>query len=139
MFEGLWIAEHSDWEWQEHPVVVIDFSNISSETPENLKLDLGRQLNRQAAEQQVTLTAPLLTSQFTELILALHRKSGQPVVVMYIFEFKCNQSAETAIQQIRDKQYADRYRSSGASIFLIGVNFSTETHNVADWMVHKET
>ena len=57
---------------------------------------------------------------------------------VYIFEFKCNQRAEAAIQQIRDKQYADRYRGSGVSIFLLGINFSTETRNVAEWEVRKE-
>lgn len=58
--------------------------------------------------------------------------------MVYIFEFKCNQNAETAIQQIREKQYADRYRGRGVSIVLIGVNFSTETRNVAEWEVHKD-
>ncbi|MBF0201891.1 MAG: AAA family ATPase [Desulfamplus sp.] len=26
LFSGLWIAQHSDWQWQVHPVVVIDFN-----------------------------------------------------------------------------------------------------------------
>ncbi len=52
-----------------------------------------------------------------------------------IIEFKCNQSADTAIQQIHDKGYADRYRSSGKQIILIGINFSTEHKNLAEWKV----
>ncbi|MBN2247052.1 MAG: AAA family ATPase [Candidatus Aminicenantes bacterium] len=30
LFEGLWITEHGGWEWQEHPVVTIDFSEIAN-------------------------------------------------------------------------------------------------------------
>jgi hypothetical protein len=54
---------------------------------------------------------------------------------VYIIEFKCNQSADTAIQQIQDKGYADMYRSSGKTITLIGINFSTEKRNLAEWKV----
>lgn len=32
LFTGLWIAEHGDWEWQEHPVVLLDFSNVNNES-----------------------------------------------------------------------------------------------------------
>jgi len=36
LFEGLWIAENTDCEWKEHPVILIDFNEISNDTPENL-------------------------------------------------------------------------------------------------------
>jgi hypothetical protein len=54
---------------------------------------------------------------------------------IYIIEFTCNQSADTAIQQIQDKGYADMYRSSGKQISLIGINFSTEQKNLTEWKV----
>lgn len=36
LFKGLWIAEHGQWEWKEHPVIVIDFNEIPHQTPETL-------------------------------------------------------------------------------------------------------
>ncbi|MCP4401908.1 MAG: AAA family ATPase, partial [bacterium] len=54
---------------------------------------------------------------------------------VYIIEFKCNQSAKTAIQQIRKKRYADQYQRDGQQIVTIGINFSTEQKNLAEWKV----
>jgi hypothetical protein len=34
LFEGLWIAENADWEWKEHPTILLDFNQISHDTPE---------------------------------------------------------------------------------------------------------
>ena len=50
-----------------------------------------------------------------------------------IVEFKCNQSAETAIRQIQEKGYADPYRASGKKIVSLGINFDTETRNITEW------
>ncbi|MBF0102084.1 MAG: PD-(D/E)XK nuclease domain-containing protein, partial [Desulfobacterales bacterium] len=54
---------------------------------------------------------------------------------LFIIEFKCNQNAETAIAQIRDKAYAQPYRQKGKKIILIGINFDTEKKNVTEWKV----
>ena len=54
---------------------------------------------------------------------------------IYIIEFKCNQSAETAIRQIQEKGYAEKYQRSGKTLILIGINFSPETRNIAEWNV----
>ena len=49
---------------------------------------------------------------------------------VYIFEFKYNGSAEEAMEQIKDKNYAQPFMSSGKKIALIGANFSGETRNI---------
>ncbi len=82
LFEGLWIGEAGRWEWTPHPVVSLDFNQIALDTPETLKTDLARSLADQAHNAGFELTSPTLVSQFTELIRALHRKAGQPVVVL---------------------------------------------------------
>jgi hypothetical protein len=56
---------------------------------------------------------------------------------VYIIEFKCNQSAEATIQQIREKGYAEKYRQSGKKIALVGINFSTEKRNLEEWRVKR--
>ncbi len=82
LFEGLWIRENTDWEWKEHPVLLLDFNGISHDTPENLKLSLRRTLHQTAVDCGVSSDAPLLKNQFKELILSLHRKTGVPVVIL---------------------------------------------------------
>ncbi|MDM8551463.1 ATP-binding protein [Desulfobacterales bacterium HSG2] len=54
---------------------------------------------------------------------------------LYIIEFKCNRNAKSAIRQIRNKGYAEKYRQAGRKIILMGINFSTEKRNVAEWKV----
>lgn len=54
---------------------------------------------------------------------------------VYIFEFKRDQSADDALNQIREKGYALPYQSDSRKIFLIGVNFSSEARMPDDWKV----
>ena len=54
---------------------------------------------------------------------------------VYIIEFKINESAEAALQQIEDKQYAKPFGHDERSIYKIGVNFSTETRRIDDWEI----
>ncbi len=82
LFAGLWIAEPGRWDWQPHPVVVIDFNTIALDTPERLDADLSRTLENQAEQAGLTLTSPTVVSQFSELIIGLSQQTGQPVVVL---------------------------------------------------------
>ncbi len=52
---------------------------------------------------------------------------------IYIIEFKCNQSAETGIKQIRNKGYDQKFKQSGKKIILMGIDFDSEKRNVAEW------
>ena len=52
---------------------------------------------------------------------------------IYIMEFKINESAEAALQQIEDKQYSKPFESDGRTIYKIGVNFSTKTKRIEGW------
>ena len=52
---------------------------------------------------------------------------------VYIIEFKCNQRADLAIEQIREKGYAAPYVQSGKKIILMGINFDTVSRNISEW------
>ncbi|NJN77974.1 MAG: ATP-binding protein [Saprospiraceae bacterium] len=52
---------------------------------------------------------------------------------IYLMEFKLNEKAENAIEQIRNREYAAVYRNTTKKVFLVGVNFSKEERNVEDW------
>jgi hypothetical protein len=53
---------------------------------------------------------------------------------IYIFEFKFNKNAEDALQQIKDKDYADKYRATGKPIMGIGVNFNKAKKKIMGWL-----
>ena len=52
---------------------------------------------------------------------------------VYIFEFKVVEGEATgaALKQINDKAYADKFKGQGQPVYLIGVEFSKATRNVA--------
>ncbi|MDP3828123.1 MAG: ATP-binding protein [Polaromonas sp.] len=56
---------------------------------------------------------------------------------VYIFEFKVvNQDATgSALQQTKDKAYADKYRARGEPIHLIGVEFNKASRNIVGFEV----
>ncbi len=49
------------------------------------------------------------------------------------FKLKQNGDAASAIKQIKDKNYADKYRMNNKPIFLVGISFDTETRNIHDF------
>uniref|UniRef100_UPI0005707B78 PD-(D/E)XK nuclease domain-containing protein n=1 Tax=Treponema pedis TaxID=409322 RepID=UPI0005707B78 len=53
----------------------------------------------------------------------------------YIFEFKLKDSAAAALQQIKGKNYAERYRAENKKIVLIGVSFDAEEKTVGEWII----
>ena len=54
---------------------------------------------------------------------------------VYIFEFKRNGSAAQALQQIEEKGYATEYAADPRPLYKIGVNFSTQTGTVEEFLV----
>ena len=56
---------------------------------------------------------------------------------VYLFEFKVVELLPDgkALQQLKDKRYADKYRGAGLPIALVGVEFSRETRNVVGFEV----
>ena len=51
---------------------------------------------------------------------------------VYIFEFKLNDD-DTALEQIKAKEYFKQYLVSNKRIMIIGVNFNTDSGKIADW------
>jgi hypothetical protein len=56
---------------------------------------------------------------------------------VYLFEFKVVELEPegSALQQIKDRGYADKYRAAGQPIHLIGVEFSCEQRRVVGFEV----
>ena len=54
---------------------------------------------------------------------------------VYVMEFKLDGTAEQALQQIEEKQYALPFAKDSRKVYTIGVNFSSETRNIDKWIV----
>ena len=56
---------------------------------------------------------------------------------IYIVEFKYKGSAEAALKQIDDKDYAQQFRNALNSkpVVKVGVNISPKTHNIDSWII----
>jgi hypothetical protein len=52
-------------------------------------------------------------------------------------ELKVEASGKKALDQIRDRKYAEKYAGAGKEVFLIGLNFDAAARNVGDWEVGK--
>ena len=54
---------------------------------------------------------------------------------VYIFEFKIDKSADEALAQIEEKQYAKPFEQDPRKLYKIGVNFSSATKRMDGWKV----
>ena len=54
---------------------------------------------------------------------------------IYVMEFKLNGTAEEALRQINEKQYARPFETDGRKLFKVGVNFSKKSRNIEKWIV----
>ena len=107
-------------------------------TEENLKL---REQNYQAA---VYLIFKLM-GQFVQTEVYCSTGRIDCVVLtadsIYLFEFKLtgNGSAEDALNQIKEKCYAEKYRMDGKKIVLIGSSFDEQKKTVKEWKIEEIT
>ncbi|MGP1576876.1 MAG: ATP-binding protein [Treponema sp.] len=105
-------------------------------TEENLKL---REQNYQAAVYLIFA----LMGQFVQTEVYCSTGRSDCIVwtadSMYLFEFKLtsNGSAEDALNQIQEKNYAEMYQMDGKKIVLIGAGFEEATRTIKDWKVEQ--
>jgi hypothetical protein len=79
-----------------------------------------------------------MLSCYTTLIEKQNSKGRADVIIesdndIYIFEFKLDGSAEEALKQIEEKQYAMPYIDDSRTLHKIGVNISSESRTVSEW------
>ena len=54
---------------------------------------------------------------------------------IYIIEFKLDETAKIAMQQIKNRDYAGAFRDDPRPKVLLGINFSSKLKSVDDWVV----
>ena len=127
LFQGLWLHQ-SDYQWQQHPVIRIDFSQQRPKSATHLEQILTDILREIANSYQITLTATDYQRQFINLIQALATKKQ---VVILIDEYDKpildNLNDITEAQHIRDllKGFYTTIKSTDEYlrfVFLTGVS-----------------
>lgn len=102
LFEGLWI-EQSDWEWKQHPVIHLDFSEIAHRTPEALERSLNKHLKLHAQKYNIVLDPEdSIEDKFYSLVTELAKKEK---VVILIDEYD-----KPIIDHISNLKIAERNR-----------------------------
>ena len=56
---------------------------------------------------------------------------------IYVMEFKLDGSAEEALKQINDKQYALPFSTDTRKVYKLGVNFSHRTRSIEKWVTEE--
>lgn len=54
---------------------------------------------------------------------------------IFILEFKINQSADVALQQIKEKNYPAPFQTDPRKLVLMGINFYTRRRSINEWKV----
>ena len=73
----------------------------------------------------------------------VHTPNGRVDIVLltdirlYIIELKLNRDAQTALQQINLKNYAQRFALCGKPIVKVGINFDSTLGNIEDWIIEE--
>ena len=81
LFQGLWIYT-SDYPFDKHPVLRFDMSNISNRTPDVLESSIAYDLRNQINAEELNIPDGSPADMFKSLIIGLHKKHGQRVVVL---------------------------------------------------------
>ena len=112
----------------------LPYDNIKKDSDESIAL---REHNFQVC---VYLVFALL-GQFIELEIPVANGRTDAVIktetAIYIFEFKLKESAEAALKQIKEKNYAERFKAENKKIMLIGVSFDAEEKTVGEWITEE--
>ena len=104
-----------------------------ADTPYELARDLERHY------QNVLFIVFKLMGFYTQV--EYHTSQGRIDLVLktdqyiYVMEFKLEGTAEEALRQIKEKNYALPFASDPRKLFKVGVNFSNKLRNIEQWII----
>ena len=92
-------------------------------------------------QQMLFIIFSLLTGYVVDV--EVHTPNGRVDIVMetdtrlYLIELKLNKNAQTALQQINLKNYAQRFALCGKPIVKVGINFDSTKGYIEDWEIEE--
>ncbi len=113
LFKGLWI-EKAEYNWQEHPVIRLDFTQIYNKEPNEFKNEIKRRLIKIGDSYNIELNEERpLPGIFSELIISLYEKTNRKIVIL-IDEYD-----KSIIDNIKDVKTAKENRDILKSFYGI--------------------
>ncbi len=94
-------------------------------------------------QQMLFIIFSLLTGYVVDV--EVHTPNGRVDIVLetdtrlYLIELKLNKNAQTALQQINLKNYAQRFALCGKPIVKVGINFDSAKGNIEDWEIEAKS
>jgi hypothetical protein len=134
LFNGLWI-DGSDYDWQPHPVIHLDLSKVSYESPEKLESHLILTLSNIAKKAGLPIKGDNCGAVLDFLIADLREHFGQKVVVLideYDAPILSNIMEDELADKIREKlqYFFGILKGSEANlryVFITGISKFTHT------------
>ena len=133
LFENLWIGK-SNYSWSKHPVIHLDFSAISHENAETLKVDLIWTLEKIAKDYNINISdAPSLETKLRSLVEQLSKRAHVVLLVdEYDYPLLKHINSLEAAKKIRDvlSSFFTVIKSLDAymrAIFITGVTKFSKT------------
>lgn len=82
-----------------------------------------------------------LMGQFCDAEVKSSRGRADAVVktkdCIYVFEFKLNDTVESALKQINEKGYLIPYTADGRRLIKVGISFSVADRNIDQWLIEE--
>lgn len=151
LFEGLWIAEHGDWDWgKTNPVISLSFNGLDY-LNQPLETALAKEIELKAEMHGITLTSDTSKDRFKELILKLGQTHRVVVLIDeydkpindYLTEFEMADTNRNVLGSFFGALKANEVADCLRFVFITGVSkFSkvtlfSELNNLTDITQHK--
>jgi hypothetical protein len=81
-FNGLWIDQHTDWEWKQWPILLFDFNSISNANEVALKHDLQDVLENNLERYDIKISKRSIKQKFKEALTSLYKKTNSKIVIL---------------------------------------------------------
>lgn len=113
LFDGLYIAQ-SDYRWQEHGVIVLDFSLFNAKTDQAFEVSLCHALSRTVRSYglKIALSKTLPEMALEEVVHALHEKFGRVAILIDEYD-------NPILKALHKKERAEAIRDSIRSFFTV--------------------
>lgn len=120
LFEGLYIAENTDYAWVKHPVLSFNFATLGHKVTD-LDASLKRQITLLAHHYDIVLRAQHLSDQIEEFVSTLSKKQA-PVV------FLVDEYDKPIVDFITDLEIANKNRATLGDFFSPLKNLEHQGH-----------
>ena len=139
MFKGLYIYD-SEYEWEEYPIIHIDFGRSDSTSKRNLEDWISRELKEIANKNKISIEGSSTALLFGELIKGLYKKYDKGVVILideYDRPITNNVEDGKNINEIRLMmdafyQMIKGYEGMERFVFLTGITRLSQLNNLDD-------